>query len=66
MDISTTTLHVNSILKVSLDIISGGSNSWIFHSSDDGRKSLHIALRNTSNTDGKCKFCFIHYKRIRI
>lgn len=25
------------------DIISGGSNSWIFHTPDDGRKTLHIA-----------------------
>ncbi|PKF74513.1 hypothetical protein CW752_09035 [Chryseobacterium sp. PMSZPI] len=33
------------------DIISSGSNSWIFHTPDDSRKSLHIAPRNTGNTD---------------
>ncbi|MDV3772054.1 hypothetical protein AB2S31_10585 [Elizabethkingia anophelis] len=28
------------------DIISGGLNSWIFHSPDDGRTTLHIAPKN--------------------
>ena len=28
------------------DIISGGINSWIFHSPDDGRTTLHIAPKN--------------------
>ncbi|MDV3955624.1 hypothetical protein J2O08_04470 [Elizabethkingia anophelis] len=28
------------------DIISGGLNSWIFHSPDDGRATLHIAPKN--------------------
>lgn len=32
------------------DIISGGNNSWIFHTPDDNRKSLHIAPRNTANS----------------
>jgi hypothetical protein len=55
----TTTLDVNGIFKVSLDIIRGGINSWIFHSPDDGRKSLHIAPRNTSDTDWEWDKAFI-------
>ncbi|MCT2408175.1 cell wall anchor protein [Chryseobacterium antibioticum] len=31
------------------DFISGGINSWIFHTPDDTRRSLHIAPRNTAN-----------------
>lgn len=27
------------------DIMSGGPNSWIFHTPDDGRKTLHIAYK---------------------
>ena len=30
------------------DIISGGTNSWIFHTPDDGRKTLYIAPGNNS------------------
>ncbi|UOU96845.1 hypothetical protein MUU74_10095 [Chryseobacterium daecheongense] len=30
------------------DFISGGSNSWIFHTPDDGRKTLHIAYGSPS------------------
>lgn len=33
------------------DFISGGSNSWIFHTPDDGRKSLYLAPRKLDNTD---------------
>lgn len=33
------------------DIISGGINSWLFHTPDDNRKSLHIVPRNTADTD---------------
>lgn len=34
------------------DIVSGGSNSWMFHSPDDGRSSLYIApLLSTGNYD---------------
>ncbi|UWX60936.1 ELKS/Rab6-interacting/CAST family protein [Chryseobacterium oranimense] len=33
------------------DIISGGSNSWIFHTPDDGRKSIHLSPKNAANTD---------------
>lgn len=33
------------------DFISGGINSWIFHTPDDTRKSLHIAPRNTADTN---------------
>ncbi|WP_051887328.1 hypothetical protein [Chryseobacterium piperi] len=32
------------------DFISGGSNSWIFHTPDSGGKNLHIAPRNLANT----------------
>ncbi|MFK7049811.1 hypothetical protein FLACOL_00450 [Flavobacterium columnare] len=31
------------------DIVSGGSNSWIFHTPDDGRNTLHIAPRVNNN-----------------
>ncbi|AZA82038.1 hypothetical protein C1637_24250 [Chryseobacterium lactis] len=43
-------LEVNGNAKFS-DFISSGSNSWIFHTPDDGRKSLHIVPRNTNNVD---------------
>ena len=33
------------------DIVSSGSNSWRFHTPDDGRKTLHIAFRSASDTD---------------
>ncbi|WP_228728554.1 hypothetical protein [Chryseobacterium endalhagicum] len=33
------------------DIISGGSNSWVFHTPDDNRKSLYIAPRNSADTN---------------
>lgn len=33
------------------DIISGGSNSWIFHTPDDHRKTLHITPINPVNGD---------------
>ncbi|PWN70087.1 hypothetical protein C1631_008815 [Chryseobacterium phosphatilyticum] len=46
----STKLDVNGNAKFS-DIISGGSNSWVFHTPDDGRKSLHLAPRNTANDD---------------
>ncbi|HAY3553075.1 hypothetical protein KRE47_17585 [Elizabethkingia meningoseptica] len=31
------------------DMISGGLNSWIFHSPDDGRTTLHIAPKNNTS-----------------
>lgn len=43
-------LEVNGNAKFN-DFISGGSNSWIFHTPDDGRKSLYIAPKNVGNTD---------------
>lgn len=43
-------LEVNGNAKFS-DFISSGSNSWIFHTPDDGRKSLHIAPGNANNLD---------------
>ncbi|WBV59514.1 hypothetical protein PFY12_10645 [Chryseobacterium camelliae] len=33
------------------DIVSSGSNSWRFHTPDDGRKTLHIAFRSAYDTD---------------
>jgi hypothetical protein len=33
------------------DLVSGGSNSWIFHTPDDGRKSLHIAPKTNGKWD---------------
>ncbi|WP_051887329.1 hypothetical protein [Chryseobacterium piperi] len=33
------------------DIISGGTNSWIFHTPDGGGKNLHIAPRSLDNTE---------------
>ena len=33
------------------DLISAGSNSWIFHTPDDGRKNLYLAPRKSDNTD---------------
>lgn len=33
------------------DIVSGGSNSWIFHTPDDHRKTLHITPINSINGD---------------
>jgi len=36
-------LFFSNALCFSQDLISGGSNSWIFHTPDDGRTTLHIA-----------------------
>ncbi len=33
------------------DLISGGSNSWIFHTPDDGRTTLHIAPKTNGLWD---------------
>jgi hypothetical protein len=33
------------------DLVSGGSNSWIFHTPDDGRKNLHIAPKTNGRWD---------------
>ncbi|WP_228452282.1 hypothetical protein [Chryseobacterium sp. c4a] len=46
----TTKLEVNGDGKFN-DLISGGSNSWLFHSPDDGRKSLYFAPINSSGSD---------------
>ncbi|WP_246008718.1 hypothetical protein [Chryseobacterium lactis] len=46
----STKLDVNGNARFS-DLISGGSNSWVFHTPDDNRKTLHIAPRNTANSD---------------
>ncbi|QIY92360.1 hypothetical protein [Chryseobacterium gallinarum] len=45
-----TRLDVNGNARFS-DFISSGSNSWIFHTPDDTRRTLHIAPRNTSDND---------------
>ncbi|WP_240665091.1 MULTISPECIES: hypothetical protein [Flavobacterium] len=31
------------------DLVSGGTNSWIFHTPDDGRNTLHIAPNSENN-----------------
>ncbi|WP_228463864.1 MULTISPECIES: hypothetical protein [Chryseobacterium] len=46
----TVKLDVNGDARFS-DFISGGINSWVFHTPDDGRKTLHIAPRNAGGTD---------------
>ncbi|MCL8535546.1 hypothetical protein M9991_01540 [Chryseobacterium gallinarum] len=45
-----TRLDVNGNARFS-DFISSGSNSWIFHTPDDTRRTLHIAPRNTADND---------------
>ncbi|WP_228457056.1 hypothetical protein [Chryseobacterium sp. LAM-KRS1] len=47
----TEVLDVSGNFKATGDIISAGSNSWVFHSPDDGRKTLHIAPKVNSNYD---------------
>lgn len=49
---------VNGDVKFS-DFISGGINSWIFHTPDDTRRTLYIAPRNTANTDWDWQKSFI-------
>jgi len=49
---------VNGDVKFS-DFISGGVNSWIFHTPDDTRRVLHIAPRNTANTDWDWQKSFV-------
>lgn len=44
-------LDVDGSIANSGDIIANGSNSWIFHTPDDGRKSLHIAPKGTTEFD---------------
>jgi len=36
-------LFFSNVICYSQDLFSGGSNSWIFHTPDDGRTTLHIA-----------------------
>ncbi|MGG5208695.1 cell wall anchor protein [Chryseobacterium sp. MIQD13] len=49
---------VNGDVKFN-DFVSGGVNSWIFHTPDDTRRSLHIAPRNTANTDWEWQKSFV-------
>ncbi|UWX59239.1 cell wall anchor protein [Chryseobacterium oranimense] len=49
---------VNGDVKFN-DFISGGVNSWIFHTPDDTRRTLHIAPRNTANTDWDWQKSFV-------
>ncbi len=51
-------LEINGNAKFS-DFISSGSNSWIFHTPDDGRKSLNIAPGNANNIDWDWTKAFI-------
>lgn len=66
MDTSTTTLHINSILKISLDIISGDSNSWIFHSSDDVENLYILPLEILLIQIGNVNFALCTNKITRI
>ena len=44
------------------DFISGGSNSWIFHTPDDGRKNLYIAPQKPDNSGWDwSKYLFIQH-----
>ena len=44
------------------DLISGGSNSWIFHTPDDGRKNLYIAPQKDDNSGWDwSKYLFIQH-----
>jgi hypothetical protein len=38
------------------DLISGGSNSWILHTPDDGRTSMHIAHKKNGSWDWSKQF----------
>ena len=40
------------------DLISGGSNSWIFHTPDDGRTTLHIAPKKNGAYDWSAQTFF--------
>ena len=42
-------LFLANTICFSQDLISGGSNSWIFHTPDDGRSSLYIAPSINNN-----------------
>ena len=46
----TVKLDVNGVAKFH-DFISDGSNAWMFHSPDDGRKTLYIAPKKSSGDD---------------
>lgn len=54
----TTKLEVNGDGKFK-DLISGGSNSWLFHSPDDGRKSLYFVPINSSGNDWEWTKSFV-------
>lgn len=51
-------LFLAHIICFSQDLISGGSNSWIFHTPDDGRTSLYIApsINNVWNFSNQTVF----------
>lgn len=44
-------LFLANAICFSQDLFSGGSNSWIFHTPDDGRTTLHIAPLVNSTLD---------------
>ncbi|SHM06697.1 hypothetical protein SAMN05444360_107181 [Chryseobacterium carnipullorum] len=41
------------------DIISGGTNSWIFHTPDGGGKLMHLAPKNVANNDWDWSKAFV-------
>ena len=44
-----TKLDVNGHIK-GRDFVSGGSNSWVFHTPDDGRRNLYLAPRKSDDS----------------
>lgn len=54
--IFTTTIFISILNLNAQDLISGGSNSWIFHTPDDGRTSLHIAPKINGKWEWKKRF----------
>ena len=55
----STKLDVMGDIRANENFISGGNNSWVIHTPDDGRTTIHIAPRNNSNTDWEWNNAFI-------
>ena len=48
------------------DLVSGGSNSWIFHTPDDGRKTLYIAPKTNGRWDWGKQFKLLNDGKMAI
>lgn len=48
------------------DLLSGGSNSWIFHTPDDGRSTLYIAPKTNGKWDWGNQFSFYNSGKMYI